>query len=66
MLTWGVQLTSEAEVENDGRWIAEVLELSAETARVHAQRGRERLVVLMEQRHPDWKRGFAPGNGDIP
>jgi RNA polymerase sigma-70 factor (ECF subfamily) len=34
--------------------IAEVLQLSAETARVHAHRGRERLAAIIERRHPQW------------
>jgi len=46
--------------------IAEVLELSPETARVHAQRGRERLLFLMEQRHPEWMEESAPEQGDRP
>ncbi len=34
--------------------VAEVLELAPETARVHAQRGRERLLSLIERRYPQW------------
>lgn len=39
--------------------IAEVLALSPETARVHAQRGRERLAVLIAERRPQWMEGDA-------
>ena len=34
--------------------VALVLELAPETARVHAQRGRERLLSLVERRYPQW------------
>jgi len=39
--------------------IAEVLGLSPETARVHAQRGRERLAALIAGRRPQWMDGDA-------
>lgn len=39
--------------------IAAVLELSPETARVHAQRGRERLAAMMGERHPSWMESDA-------
>lgn len=44
--------------------IANVLELSPETARVHAQRGRERLLALIEQRHPEWSEESASERDD--
>jgi len=34
--------------------VAVALELAPETARVHAQRGRERLLSLIERRCPQW------------
>ena len=34
--------------------IAAVLDLAPETARVHAQRGRERLATLIARRHLQW------------
>jgi len=34
--------------------VAQVLELAPETARVHAQRGRERLLSLIERHYPQW------------
>ena len=34
--------------------VAEVLELAPETARVHAQRGRERLAAMIKKQQPKW------------
>lgn len=46
--------------------IAEVLDLTSETARVHALRGRERLLALWVQRYPEWIEGSTPVEGDRP
>ena len=34
--------------------VAEVLELAPDTARVHAQRGRERLAAMIKKQQPKW------------
>jgi len=39
--------------------VAQVLELAPETARVHAQRGRERLAALIARRRRSWMDGDA-------